>query len=102
MIVIVGHVVQNGIEHLWIHLALNLFQEVLISLKVFLFLVSQAVEAQVLQSSRPLVRGKSIRHGGRSGNLSPLGCDVSLRSIDGKSTLVELLSIMKDVLANLT
>ena len=102
MIVVVSRVVHDGIEDGCRHLALYLLQELLIGLVGALLVVVQTIKAEVLTGTTAAGRGEGIGDGALRRNLSPLCERVGLRAVDGQTALIELLTVMQDVLAHLT
>ena len=66
-----------------------------------LLVVVKTVESHVLQGTAAAGRGKGVRLRGLFGNLSPLGIAVVRGTVDGHTTLVELLTVAQDILAHL-
>jgi len=68
---------------------------------LFLAIV-QSVISQILQSTTRCRRGEGVSNRGLCGNLTPLGSGITIRSVDGKATFVELLAIAEDVFGYLS
>ena len=64
--------------------------------------ISQSVEAHILQVSRTLGNCEGIGLRSLHGNLSPLGGGVRVGTVYRHTALIELLSVVKDVLRNLS
>ena len=64
--------------------------------------ISQSIEAHILQVSRTLGNGEGIGLGSLHGNLSPLGGGVRVGTVYRHTALIELLSVVQDVLRYLS
>ncbi len=93
MVVVVGRIGEDTVEYGLRHLALHLRQEVLIVGEGLLFGIGEAVETHVLQGAAARAGGESVVHCRLSGYLSPLCEGVVLRTVDGHTALIELLSV---------
>ena len=102
VVVVVGRVVHDGVEHSRRDLPLDGREEVLIGLEGSLLFVVQTVETEVLAFTTAAGGGESVVLGGLDGNLSPMCEGEVLGAIHRHSTLVELLSVAQDVFAYLT
>ncbi len=78
VVVVVRGVSPYGVEHRLRHLALNLLEEVLVTVKLLLLGVVQAVIAHVLHRPCALGGGEGIGLRGLCGYLSPLGVGETL------------------------
>ena len=79
----------------------NVRQEVRVSGIVALLFVCQTIQSHVLLGSGSTGRGKGVGLAGLHGYLTPLCISEVRRAVDRHATLIELLTVMEDVLADL-
>ena len=101
VVVVVGRVVHDAVEHGGRHLALNLPQEILIRIERALLFIVQAVQTHVLQGAAAARGGKGIGDRRLRGNLAPLRERIGVGAIHGHSALVEFLAVVEHVFAHL-
>ena len=102
VVVVVGGVVHDTVEHLGGHLSLNGGEEFLVRLEGAFLLVGEAVEAHILPLARAGGGGESI---GRVGRLdryfSPLCVSEAAGAVYRHTVLVEFLAVVEHILAHL-
>ncbi len=100
VIVITGRVGKDTVEHRLVHLSLYLVE--IGALVEFLLLgIGKSVESHILQGTASARCGEGIGHRTLRRNLTPLCIGEAVAAIHRHSTLVKLLAIPQDILADL-
>ena len=99
VIVIVGRVVHQYLSSTVVHV--DTTQEVRIGWLCQLLVVRQSVQSHILLGACSTAGGKGVGLGGLNGNLTPCRIVKRIGTINGHSTLIELLAITQDILAHL-
>ena len=84
------------------HLGAHGIDPILVGTELLLFSISQTVIAHILQVSRTTSGGEGVGLVGLHRDLSPLGGGERVGTVDGHATLVEFLTVVQNVLADLT
>ena len=102
MVVIVGRVSPDRVEHSLIGVAASVCQECLIRREVAFFLVIESVETNILQSTAATCGGKSVCYSRLRRYLTPLSGCPRLTAIYWHTAFIELLAVAQHIFRNLT
>ena len=102
MVVVVGWVSPDRVEHSLIGVAASVCQERLIRREVAFFLVVESVETNILQGTTATCGRKSVCYSRLCRYLTPLSGCPRLTAIYRHTAFIELLAIAQHIFRNLT